>query len=92
MQAEQISIENYRNDWILTDYNTIQIETNSQGISNEFTNSSKLNSSFIKPKCVKEDMAKFMEFNKNERTTPQNIWDALKALPREIFIVLRSYK
>ena len=35
---------------------------------------------------IKREIKKFLETNDNENTTTQNIWDAVKAVPRGKFI------
>ena len=40
---------------------------------------------------LREDIQKFLEKNKNERTTIQNQWDTAKAGLRGKFIAIQSY-
>ena len=40
---------------------------------------------------IKREIKKFLETNDNENTTTQNIWDAVKAVPRGKFIAVQSY-
>ena len=39
---------------------------------------------------IKEEIKKYLETNSNENTT-QNLWDAVKAVPRWKFIVIQAY-
>ena len=34
---------------------------------------------------IKREIKKFLEANDNENTTTQNLWDAAKAVPREVY-------
>jgi hypothetical protein len=40
---------------------------------------------------VREWIKKFLEFNKNENTTYQNLWDPGKAMLREKLIAISAY-
>ena len=40
---------------------------------------------------IKEEMKKFVETNKNELTTIQNLWDTAKAVLRGKFIAKQAY-
>ena len=40
---------------------------------------------------MKEEIKKYLETNDNENTTPQNLWDAAKAILRGKFIAIQSY-
>ena len=40
---------------------------------------------------IKEEIKKYLETIDNENTTPQNLWDAAKAVLRGKFITIQSY-
>ena len=41
--------------------------------------------------AVKEEMKKYMEVNENDNTTPQNLWDAAKAVIRGKYIAIQAF-
>ena len=49
-----------------------------------------LNNEWVK-KEIKEEIKNFLETNKNELTTIQNLWDKAKAVLRGKFIVIQAY-
>jgi hypothetical protein len=40
---------------------------------------------------MKEEIKKFLEFNENENTTYENLWDAANAVLRGNFIAMSEY-
>jgi hypothetical protein len=40
---------------------------------------------------IREEIKKFLESNKNENTTYQNLWEATKAMLRGKFIAISAY-
>ena len=40
---------------------------------------------------IREDMKKFLEINKNELTTIQNLWDTVNTVLRRKFIAIQAY-
>ena len=49
------------------------------------TNSWRLNNTFLNNQQVTEEIKKFLETNDNENMTTQNLWDAAKAVLREVY-------
>ena len=40
---------------------------------------------------IKKEIKICTEMNENENTTTQNLWDTVKAVPRERFIAIQAY-
>ena len=49
-----------------------------------------LNNEWVKNE-IREEVKKFLETNKNELTTIQNLWDTAKAVLRGKFVVIQAY-
>ena len=49
-----------------------------------------LNNEWVKNE-IREEIKKFLETNKNELTTIQNLWDTVKALLTGKFIEIQAY-
>ena len=49
-----------------------------------------LNNEWVKNE-MREEIKKFLETNKNELTTTQNLWDTAKAVLRGKFIAIQAY-
>ena len=49
-----------------------------------------LNNEWVKNE-MREQIKKFLETNKNELTTTQNLWDTAKAVLRGKFIAIQAY-
>ena len=49
-----------------------------------------LNNEWVKNE-IREEIKKFLETNKYELTTSQNIWDTAKAVLRGKFIAIQAY-
>ena len=54
-------------------------------------NNALINDSLVKEEIMKE-MKDFLEFNENEDTSYQNLWDTMKAVLREKLIALGTSK
>ena len=73
----------------------LKLETNFNEKIQKYSNSWRLNSMLVNiaqvNNEVKEEIKKFLETNKNELTTIQNLWDTAKAVLRGKFIVIQAY-
>lgn len=69
---------------ILSGYNEIKLEISNMKIPGKSLNTWKLNNAWVKKEVSKEILKKYIELNKNEKITYQNLWDAGKA-EREIY-------
>ena len=49
-----------------------------------------LNNEWVNNK-IKEEIVRYLETNKNENTTLQNLWDTEKAVLKGKFIVIQAY-
>ena len=69
---------------IISDHHGLKLEFNNNKNHRKPTNSWKLNISQLNHLWVKEEIKKeikdFLEFNENECTTYQNLWDSMKAV------------
>jgi hypothetical protein len=73
--------------FILTDQNALKLELNNKSNIRKCTNNWRLNNTFLNNQWViveiKEEIQSFLEVNKNENTTYQNLWDTVKAALKE---------
>jgi hypothetical protein len=80
---------------ILSDRNAIKLELDSKSSSRKYTNNWRLNNTILNDQLVieeiREEVKKFLEFNENENTTYQNIWDTAKAVLTEKFTAMSAY-
>ena len=80
---------------IFSDHKGLKLETNIKEKTPKYSNSWRLNSMILNNEWVKneikEEIKKFLETNKNELTTAQNLWDTEKAVLRGKFIEIQAY-
>jgi hypothetical protein len=80
---------------ILSDHSEIKLELNNKNKDKKHANSWKLNNLLLNEQWViheiKEEIKKFLEVNKNENTTYQNLWGTAKAILTGKFIAMTAY-
>ena len=80
---------------IFSDQKGLKLEANPKGKNPTDSKSWTLNSMLLNNEWVKneirEEIKKFLETNKNELTTIQNLWDTAKAVLRGKFIAIQAY-
>ena len=80
---------------IFSDHKGLKLETNPKGKNPKHSNSWRLNNMLLNNEWVKneirEEIKTFLETNENELTTPQNLWDTAKAIPRGKLIAIQAY-
>ena len=80
---------------IFSDHKGLKLESNPKGKNPKHSKSRRLNSMLLNNEWVKNeyrrDINKFLETNKNELTTIQNLWDTAKAVLRGKFIAIQAY-
>ena len=80
---------------IFSDHKGLKLETNIRRKNPKHSKSWRLTSMLLNNEWVKnetkEEVKKFLETNKNELTTIQNLWDTAKAVLRGKFIAIQAY-
>jgi hypothetical protein len=81
---------------ILSDHNALQLELNKKTTAeNSQANNWKLRNTLLNNQWItdntKEEIKMFLEVNKNENTTHQNVWGTAKAVLRGKFIAMSAY-
>jgi hypothetical protein len=78
---------------ITSDHNALKLEFNNRSSSRKYSkqkwrpNNTLLNDQRVIEK-IREEIKLFLEFNENEDTTSQHLWDTAKAVPRGKFIAM----
>ena len=74
---------------IFSDHNAMRLDINYKKKTVRNTNTWRLNNTFLNNQQVteeiKREIKKFLETNDNENMTTQNLWDAAKAVLREVY-------
>ena len=74
---------------IFSDHNAMRLDINYKKNTIRSTNTWRLNNMFLNnqqiAKEIKREIKKFLETNDNENPTTQSLWDAAKAVLREIY-------
>ena len=77
---------------IFSEHNTMKLEVNHNKKFGKTTNAWRLNNILLNNEWVnqesQEEIKKYMETNKNENTTVQNLWNAAKAVLKERYMAI----
>jgi hypothetical protein len=80
----------------LPDHHGLRLFLNSNKTNGKYTYTWKLNNALLNDNLVKEEIKKeikdLLEFNENEDTSHQNLWDIMKAVLRGKLIALSASK
>ena len=99
MIGHKTSLNKFKNieiiSGIFSDHNGLKLETNPKEKNAKHSKSQRLNNMLLNNEWVKneirEEIKKFLETNKNELATTQNLWDTAKAVLRGKFIAIQAY-
>jgi hypothetical protein len=76
---------------IISDYNGIKLDLNNKRNPIKYSNTWRQNNTLLKnqweTEVIRKEIKKFLEYNENENTTYQNLWDKAKAVLRGTFIL-----
>jgi hypothetical protein len=74
----------------LYDHNALKLKLNNKNNSRKYANNWKMNNTLLNDQWlideIKQEIKKFLEVNKKENMTHQNLWDTAKAVRRGKFI------
>jgi hypothetical protein len=97
--GHKASLSKYKNTeiipCILSDHNALKLEINNKNSSKKHTNNWKMINTLLNDEWVidviKEEIKSFLEVNKKENMTYQNLGDTAKAVLRGKFIAMSAY-
>jgi hypothetical protein len=80
---------------MLSDHSAIKVELNNKSSNRIYSNNWRLNNTLLNDQWIieeiREEIKKFQEFNENENTVSQNLWDIAKAVLTGNFISMSAY-
>jgi hypothetical protein len=80
---------------IMSDHNRIKLDIKNKTKPRKYSNTWRLNNTMLKnqwvTEVIREEIKKFLEYNENENTTYQNLWDPAKYMLTGKFITIRAY-
>ena len=76
---------------IFSDHNAVRLDLNYRRKTIKNSNIWRLNNTLLNNQQITEEIKIRIEMNENENTTPQNLWDTVKAVLRGRFIAIQAY-
>ena len=80
---------------MFSDHNTVRLDINYRKKIIKNSNIWRLNNTLLNNQRITEEIKKeikiCIKMNENENTTPQNLWDSVKAVLRGRFIPIQAY-